>query len=370
MSTTSTPVQAPVDELEVAAYTVPTDAPEADGTLAWDATTIVVVHAHSGDEWGLGYTYADVSTAKLVESKLAGVVQGRDALDPPAIWAAMVHETRNLGRPGITSMAIAAVDVAVWDLKARILGLPLCKLIGMAHDRVPIYGSGGFTAYSIERLTEQLAGWIHGGIPRVKMKVGSSPHDDPERVRAARDAIGPNCELFVDGNGAYTRKQALSLAERFRADAQVGWFEEPVSSDDLEGLRLLRDRGPAGMAIAAGEYGYDAVYFKRMLEAGAVDVLQADITRCAGITELLRVDGMCRAHNMPLSLHCGPAIHLHPGTTLDKLVHLEYFHDHVRIEHLLFDGVVEPRDGALFPDLDRPGMGLELKRSDAQRYAA
>jgi L-alanine-DL-glutamate epimerase-like enolase superfamily enzyme len=282
----------------------------------------------------------------------------------------MVQGIRNLGRPGVASMAIAAVDLALWDLKARLLGLPLCKLIGMAHDRVPVYGSGGFTAYPLGRLTDQLAGWVAQGIPRVKMKVGSAPGDDPGRVIAAREAIGPASELFVDANGAYARKQALALAERFRADAGVSWFEEPVSSDDLAGLRLLRDRGPAGMAIAAGEYGYDAPYFRRMLEAGAVDVLQADVTRCGGITELLRVGALCRAHGMPLSLHCGPAIHLHPGLALEQLVHLEYFHDHVRIEHLLFDGVVEPREGALMPDLTRPGNGLELKHKEAERYAA
>jgi L-alanine-DL-glutamate epimerase-like enolase superfamily enzyme len=370
MTTTAARAQAPVDELEVAAYTIPTDAPEADGTLAWDATTIVVVHVYAAGECGLGYTYADVSTAKLIASKLAGIVQGRDALAPQAAWEAMVEQTRNLGRPGITSMAIAAVDVALWDLKARILGTALCTLLGMARDRVPVYGSGGFTVYPPQRLAEQLSGWVEQGIPRVKMKIGSSPTEDPERVRVAREAIGPSAELFVDANGAYSRKQALELAERFRADAQVSWFEEPVSSDDLEGLRLLRDRAPAGMPIAAGEYGYDAPYFRRMLEAGAVDVLQADVTRCAGITELLRVGALCRAHGVPLSLHCGPSIHLHPATALENFVHVEYFHDHVRIEHMLFDGVIDPRDGELWPDLERPGIGLELKRADAERYAA
>ena len=370
MSATAVQAQAPVEQLEVGAYTIPTDAPEADGTLAWDATTIVVVHAHGGGERGLGYTYADVSTAKLIASKLAGVVHGRDAMAPQAAWAAMVEQTRNLGRPGITSMAIAAVDLALWDLKARILGLPLCKLLGMARDRVPVYGSGGFTAYSPEQLAEQLGGWVDAGIPRVKMKIGSAPGEDPARVMLAREAIGPAAELFVDANGAYSRKQALDLAERFRADADVSWFEEPVSSDDLEGLRLLRDRAPAGMPIAAGEYGYDAPYFRRMLEAGAVDVLQADVTRCAGITELLRVGALCRAHGVPLSLHCGPSIHLHPAAALENFVHLEYFHDHVRIEHMLFDGVVDPIDGAIAPDLDRPGIGLELKREEAERYAA
>ncbi|HTP19881.1 MAG TPA: enolase C-terminal domain-like protein [Solirubrobacteraceae bacterium] len=367
---TATRAEVSVDELEVAAYTVPTDAPEADGTLAWDATTIVVVHAHGGGESGVGYTYADVSTAKLIASKLAGVIHGRDAMAPQAAWAAMVQQTRNLGRPGITSMAIAAVDLAVWDLKARLLGLPECRLLGMARDAVPIYGSGGFTAYSPERLADQLRGWVDRGIPRVKMKIGSVPGEDPARVALARGAIGPATELFVDANGAYARKQALELAERFRADAHVSWFEEPVSSDDLEGLRLLRDRSPAGIAIAAGEYGYDAPYFRRMLEAGAVDVLQADVTRCAGITELLRVGALCRSYGVPLSLHCGPSIHLHPAAALENFVHLEYFHDHVRIEHMLFDGVVEPVDGALTPDLERPGNGLEFKRTEAERYAA
>jgi L-alanine-DL-glutamate epimerase-like enolase superfamily enzyme len=370
MSGTATRVEAPVQDLEVAAYTVPTDAPEADGTLAWQETTIVVVHARGGGQTGIGYTYADVSTAKLVESKLAGLVEGADAMSPQSSWRAMVGAIRNLGRPGISSMAIAAVDLALWDLKARLLGLPLCKLLGMAHDQVPIYGSGGFTAYSMARLEEQLAGWVERGIPRVKMKVGSIPGDDSERVRCARDAIGPNAELFVDANGAYSRKQALALAERFRDDSDVSWFEEPVSSDDLEGLRLVRDRAPAGMNVAAGEYGYDANYFRRMLEAGAVDVLQADVTRCAGVTELLRVDGLCRARSLPLSLHCGPAMHLHPALALGQLEHLEYFHDHVRIEQLLFDGVMTPRQGALHPDLSRPGNGLELKRSEAERYAA
>jgi L-alanine-DL-glutamate epimerase-like enolase superfamily enzyme len=361
--------EALIDELEVGAYTIPTDGQEADGTLEWDATTIVVVHAYGAGERGLGYTYADVATAKLIESKLASIVQGHDVFSPAAAWEAMVAQTRNLGRPGITSMATSAVDVALWDLEARILGLPLCKLLGMVRDRVPVYGSGGFTAYSHRRLAEQLHGWVAHGIPRVKMKVGSSPADDPERVRAAREAIGPGSELFVDANGAYSRKQALELAERFREEARVSWFEEPVSSDDLAGLRLLRDRAPAGMPIAAGEYGYDAGYFRRMLEAGAVDVLQADVTRCGGITELLRIGGLCRAYNLPLSLHCGPAIHLHPATALDRFVHLEYFHDHVRIEHMLFDGVVAPREGDLVPDLERPGMGLELKAADAKRYA-
>jgi L-alanine-DL-glutamate epimerase-like enolase superfamily enzyme len=359
-----------VEWVDVDVYTVPTDAPEADGTLSWDATTIVVVRAHALDRCGLGYTYASAAAGQLVRDVLAPVVREADALAPQAAWEAMRRATRNVGRPGLASMAIAAVDTALWDLRARLLDLPLCELLGALRAEVPIYGSGGFTSYAEERLCVQLGGWVQQGIPRVKMKVGSEPERDPARVRAARAAIGPHAELMVDANGAYTRKQALALAERFHGEAQVSWFEEPVSSEDLAGLHLLRDRGPAGMAVAAGEYGWTLADFRALLDAGAVDVLQADVTRCGGITELLRVDALAAAAQVPLSLHCAPALHLHPALALSQLEHLEWFHDHVRIESLLFDGAPVPREGALHADRSRPGNGLTLKEADARRWAA
>lgn len=354
--------------VQTSVYSVPTDFPESDGTLEWKKTTVVVVETSSADVHGVGFTYADVATAKLVESLLAGIIRGRDALDIAGSWAAMVDSIRNLGRPGISSMAIAAVDFSLWDLKAKLLGVPLAKLLGTVRDGVPIYGSGGFTSYSAEQLNAQLSGWAANGISRVKMKIGRHPSEDLERVRVARRAIGEHTELFVDANGAYTRKQALAFADRFR-EYGVSWFEEPVSSDDLEGLRLLRDRSPSGMDIAAGEYGYDLPYFRRMLDRGAVDVLQADATRCGGITGFLGVGALCEAQCIPLSAHTAPALHLAVSCAVRCLRHVEYFHDHVRIENMLFDGAVQPRSGVLYPDLARPGLGLELRRSDAQRYA-
>jgi L-alanine-DL-glutamate epimerase-like enolase superfamily enzyme len=359
-----------VERLDARAYTIPTDAPEADGTLSWDATTIVVVRAHAGDAQGLGYTYASTAAATLVRDTLAGVVAGADALAPGAAWERMRRATRNLGRAGLASMAVSAVDTALWDLRARLLELPLCEALGAVQDSVPLYGSGGFTSYTADRLRAQLCGWVEQGIERVKMKVGSEPEIDPARVRTARGAAGPHVELMVDANGAYGRKQALALADRFHGECGVTWFEEPVSADDLDGLRLVRDRGPAGMEVAAGEYGWTLADFRALLDARAVDVLQADVTRCGGITELLRVDALCRAARVPLSLHCAPALHAHPALALSQLRHLEYFHDHTRIEALLFDGVPAPRGGALVPDHSRPGNGLALKESDAERWAA
>ncbi len=368
-SKTASTTRTAVEPLRVSAYTVPTDTPEADGTLQWNKTTIVIVEVQAGGTIGLGYTYADTATAQLITDLLAGVVSGRDAMDVIGSWQAMVHAIRNLGRPGIASMAIAAVDAALWDLKARLLQVPLARLLGMARDGVPVYGSGGFTSYSLEQLQNQLGGWAEAGIPRVKMKVGSNPGDDLARVRAAREAIGDETELFVDANGAYSRKQALAFAHQF-AGFGVSWFEEPVSSDDLEGLRLLRDRAPAGMDIAAGEYGYDLPYFRRMLEAGSVDVLQADASRCAGITGFLSAGALCEAYGLPFSAHTAPALHMAPCCAVPNLRHLEYFHDHVRVEQMFFEGVVSPVKGVLYPDLSRPGLGLEFKRKDAERYAA
>jgi L-alanine-DL-glutamate epimerase-like enolase superfamily enzyme len=357
----------PIERIVASAYRVPTDAPESDGTFDWNATTLVLVEATAGGLVGLGYSYTHDAAVTLVDELLESVAVGLDALALPAAWAAMVRAVRNIGRPGLVATAIAAVDVALWDLKARLLDLPLCDLLGRVRDGVPVYGSGGFTSYDEGRLRSQLGSWVDEGISRVKMKVGRDPVADPRRVHAAREEIGPDAELFVDANGAYDRKQALALAHAF-AESGVTWFEEPVSSDDLEGLRLIRDRAPGGMEIAAGEYGYDSSYFRRMLEAGAVDVLQADATRCLGITGFMDAAALCRAHHVPLSSHTAPALHLHACMAAEPVRHLEYFHDHVRIERMLFDGVTVPERGVLHPDRSRPGHGLELKRADAQSF--
>jgi L-alanine-DL-glutamate epimerase-like enolase superfamily enzyme len=367
--TVDAPAEVEVEGLQVAAFEVPTEEPESDGTLEWTSTTIIVVEAQGGGETGLGYSYGDVASAQLVSSKLANAVVGADALCPPAAWQRMQTAIRNAGRPGIGAIGVSAVDIALWDLKARLLGVCLADALPRYRARVPVYGSGGFCSYSNRPLAEHLSGWVEEGIGRVKIKVAREPARDPERLAAARDAIGAETELFVDANGAYTRKQALEWAQRFRDGWGVSYLEEPVTSEDLRGLRLLRDQGPPGLAIAAGEYGWDLPYFADMLAAEAVDILQADVTRCGGITNLIRVDGLCKAQALSLSAHCAPAVSAHACCALETLVHLEHFHDHVRLEGMLFDGTLDPVDGWLEPDRSRPGLGLELRRSDAARFA-
>jgi L-alanine-DL-glutamate epimerase-like enolase superfamily enzyme len=347
-------------KVDVHVCTIPTDEPESDGTAEWDSTTIVIVEA----EDGIGYTYCEPSAAALIRDTLAGLVHE----DVRASWLAMNRAVRNAGRPGIAACAISAVDQALWDRKARQLGASLVDLLGAAHGDVPVYGSGGFCTYSLHRLQEQLGGWASQGIPRVKMKLGRAPRDDPKRLDAAREAIGDDTELFVDANGAFTPKDALGWAERYALGWNVSWFEEPVSSGDFAGLRLLRERGPAGMDIAAGEYAYVLEDVRTIV--GCVDVLQLDVTRCLGITGVLAASGLASAHNIDVSAHCAPAMSTHAFCAVERRRHLEYFHDHVRVEEMLFDGLPELRDGVLRPDRSRPGNGLELKRKEIAKWSA
>lgn len=359
----------PIAELRAEAYRIPTDSPEADGTYAWDATTLIVVHVEADDQTGFGYTYADAAVVSLIHGALAKAVLGRDIFDIPACWMAMQRSVRNLGRSGLAACAISAVDTALWDAKARALGVPLAVLLGRCRDRVDIYGSGGFTSYSDEHLCDQLVGWVErDGCRFVKMKIGSEPDRDPERVHAAKAAIGGH-DLFVDANGAFSVKQALAFADAC-ADANIRWFEEPVTSDDVPGLRLMRERAQDQMDIAAGEYIYTPDDARRLLAANAVDVLQADATRCGGVTGFLQIGALCEAHHTDLSGHCAPAIHCHVACAVPRLRHLEWFHDHVRIEHMLFEGAPVACRGTIAPNVDRLGHGLTFKRQDAERFRA
>jgi L-alanine-DL-glutamate epimerase-like enolase superfamily enzyme len=342
-------------KVDVHACTIPTDEPESDGTAEWDSTTIVIVEV---DE-GVGYTYCEAACAQLIRAKLADLVHE----DVRNAWLAMGAALRNAGRPGIGACAISAVDQALWDRKARRLGVPLVDLLGAAHDNVPVYGSGGFCTYSLQRLQKQLGGWAEQGIPRVKMKLGREPEKDPQRLDAAREAIGDDTELFVDANGAFTAKHAVGWAERYALEWNVAWFDEPVSSADFDGLRFVREHAP--MDVAAGEYAYTPQDERNIVRC--VDGLQRDVTRCMRITGVLDV---ANAFGVDVSAHCAPAISAHVFCAVERRRHLEYFHDHVRVEELLFDGLPELRDGALHPDRSRAGNGLELKRKEIEKWSA
>jgi len=359
-----------VRAVTAASYVIPTDTPEADGTLAWDKTTMVVAYAQAGAARGIGWTYAAAAAGSVITDVLADAVVGRSALDVPGSAEAMARAVRNIGRPGIAATAILAVDIALWDLKARLLGCSLPQLLGQATDGVRIYGSGGFTTYDDQQTRDQMEGWVHqDGIPRVKIKIGESwgqrEGRDLERVALAREVIGPDAELYVDANGGYAAGQAVRVAGRL-TEYGVTWFEEPVSAQDLAGLAAVRRQVQPD--VAAGEYSWSLADSARLIDAGAVDCLQLDVTRCGGIIEFLRGAALAQAHNLEISGHCAPNLHARVGAAVPNLRHVEYFHDHQRIERMLFDGALDPDGGVLRCDPGQPGLGVTLREADAERY--
>ncbi|MGY1824909.1 enolase C-terminal domain-like protein [Blastococcus sp. SYSU DS0541] len=358
--------EVPVQAVDVAVYRLPTDRPEADGTLQWDATTAIVVRARAGGRTGTGWTYADAAAAAVVRGLLAGVVEGRSALHPQAAAHAMARAARNAGVRGLVAMGISAVDVALWDLKARLLDVPLAVLLGAVREESPVYASGGFTSYGDAATREQLEGWLDRGFDRVKIKIGESWGEavarDLARTRLARQMVGDEVALLVDANGGYTVKQAVRVG-RALDELGVVWFEEPVSSDDPDGLALVRRS--LDCDVAAGEYAARIEDFT-VLCGGAVDCLQVDASRCGGVTEWLRAAALAGGHGLEVSAHCVPALHAHLGLATPNLRHLEWFHDHERFEARLFDGAPEPRRGRVRPDPGAPGLGLALREADLE----
>lgn len=361
------PPLATVDDVTVGAWRVPTEAPESDGTLTWDATTLVGVHVSGGGLTGFGFTYAEAAAAHLIADRLAPLVLGGDAMAPQAAYHKMRVALRNSGQAGLGACAVSAVDCALWDLKARLLDLPMVHLLGPVRDRVKAYASGGFTSYAEGRLMDQLDGWLNAGFTAMKIKIGGQGILDLDRVQLTRDTIGNGADIFVDANGAYTPKLALGYAARL-GDRGVTWFEEPVSSDDLPGLRMVRQGVPGAMQVAAGEYAWSPLDIRRLAEAQAVDVLQADVTRCGGVTGFLEIAALAEAFHLPLSTHTAPSLHATVACAAQPVIHAEYFHDHVRLEGMLLDGAVRAAGGFIAPDATAPGWGLSLKQADAQAF--
>jgi L-alanine-DL-glutamate epimerase-like enolase superfamily enzyme len=356
-----------VTDSKVSVFEIPTETPEADGTIEWDSTTLLLVEVHADGKTGLGYSYGHRCLVSLIEDLLTRCVKGKNVLNLPEIWGSLGHTVRNNGEVGLTSMAISAIDIALWDLKAKILQVSLSELLGQTRPRVPVYGSGGFTNYSDEKMKAQLQQWTKQGIRKFKIKVGTDPDQDPYRVKKVREVVGDQAELFVDANGAYDFQTALKLSEAF-SKFNVTWFEQPIDPFNLDGMRELKRRLPAGMNLASGEYIYDLSDLQYGIENQAQDFIQLDATRCKGFTGFIKGAHACEMHRIPISSHCAPSLHVALGCALPNFKHIEYFFDHGRIENLIFDGVPEVIDGTLTPDLTQPGHGLKFKAQAAEKY--
>ncbi|MDG5772685.1 enolase C-terminal domain-like protein [Mycolicibacterium fortuitum] len=348
-----------ISRLDVTTYNVPTPAPESDGTLTWNATCAVVVQVGASDVTGTGWTYSSPAAAAVIAHHLRDIVLGQRPDDIAAIWAAMHRACRNYGARGLVMQALSAVDIAVWDLKARLGGRSLSDLLGRARAAVPVYGSGGFTNLDHDQLGEHIDQWRAAGCTAMKIKIGQSwgadTARDLSRVDDLRHLAGDGVALMVDANGAYTPAQARRIGHELD-DLGITWFEEPVSSDDTDSLGLLRHT--LRCDVAAGEYTSDTYDAQRL--AAVVDCLQLDVTRCGGYTGWLAAAAVAAAHNLQVSAHCAPALHLPVAAAIAHLRHIEYFIDHVRLDATLFDGVPTATDGHLHVDSSVSGHGMAV----------
>ena len=327
--------------------------------MRWDVTTAVAVTLHAAGYSGLGWTYSSPVAADIVEQHLRPIVDGARVADIDRGWQAMHRAGRNFGTRGLYLQAMSAVDIAWWDLKARVLGCSLPDLLGRCHDQVPVYGSGGFTTMSDAELAAQVDEWKHLGCTAMKIKIGQAwgtcIDRDLGRAYRLRELAGPAVEIMVDANGGYTVGQARRVGAALD-EIGVTWFEEPVSSDDTDGLAAVR--AALRCDVTAGEYAADVYDVRALLPV--IDCLQLDATRCGGYTGWRACAALARAHNLSVSAHCAPALHTPIAMATGHLRHIEYFADHARLEPELVIGAPTVIDGHVTTPPDVFGHGMSL----------
>ena len=342
------------------------DATMRDVGTTWGGIFVHIATDAGHEGLGLGVM---PGTRELIERTLAPLLIGQDPLDHERLWEAMFWAVRGYGRKGMAFCAISAVDVALWDLKGKIFDAPLYKLLGPYTDRVPIYGSGGWTHFTEDELVREQLGFVAQGIPRVKMKVGKdwgkAEREDVRRVAAVRKAIGDDVELYIDANNGYYAKQAIAMARRF-APYDVAWFEEPVLADDIAGLAEVARA--IDIPVATGEHEYTKFGFKDLIAAGGADIVQPDVGRVGGITEWLKVAHLAHAFNLPVAPHAVSVVHLHLACCTPNLRVVEVLGVELDVYRRWFTELPEQKDGWWSPFPDRPGLGLELDPHAVARY--
>lgn len=359
-----------IDDVKVHFFKIPTVSPsECDGTLCWDSTGLLVVEVQTQDFLGVGYTYTDEAAKALVKTRFAPLLKSNDPSHIQKAMQVLFVEARNIGHQGIVAAALSALDIALWDLKAKLLQIPLSDLLGRHSEKILGYWSGGFTSYSTQDFEKEWSTAKDLGFECYKMKVGSHPMQDEDRVKIARSLLAPTDKLFVDANGAYSTRQAIALAEQFYKQ-NVSWFEEPVASDNKEGLKFVRAHLPGEMELAAGEYGWDKFHFASLIQNQCVDVLQIDVTRCGGISNFLKISALAETFHIPISCHTAPYLHIDVACAVPNMRHIEVFKDHKIIEESYFDKASQFDNGYFTPNKTLPGHGLKLRWSEIKAFAA
>lgn len=343
--------------------------PPPRATTANRGALFVHVHTDAGVE-GLGFGSAVPAIRSVIEANLKDLLIGEDPFEIEKHWEAMFWRVRGYGRKGIAFCAISSLDIALWDLKAKALGLPLYRLLGPYRESVPVYGSGGWTNFSEKELIEEQTSYVERGMRSIKMKVGKdfgkSEREDLRRLAAVRKAVGDDVEILIDANNGYYAKQAIAMAREFE-QYRVGWFEEPVLADDIDGLAAVARATP--IPIATGEHEYTKFGFKDLISRGGADVVQPDLGRVGGITEWLKVAHLAHAFNLPVAPHAYALVALQVACATPNLRIVEYLGTEEQGYRAFFTDFPEPKDGMWAPYPDRPGLGVELNPETVRKYA-
>jgi L-alanine-DL-glutamate epimerase-like enolase superfamily enzyme len=315
---------------------------------------------------GLGVTFfggALTPALKAAVDALGQLVQGEDPMHVEAVAAKLRQAAGTAGPGGVFTLALSAIDTALWDIKGKALGQPVCALLGGLRDRVPTYASGALMRpHPVDYLAKAGPRLVGMGFRQMKMQCGSEATvaGSVERVRVMREAIGEDVDLMCDINQLWSVNQAIEIGKRIEP-YHLFWLEDPVAHDDYQGLARVADN--LTTPIAAGEYHYGIRPFRHMLEARSIDVVMIDLVRVGGITQWMKVAGMAEAFNLPVVSHLIPEIHVHLVAAIPNGLTVEYMPWTLR----LFEETPVLADGKLAVP-KKPGLGLTFSAEALKRY--
>ena len=360
-----------ITDIKFESYMWPRHTPITNGlyTYTHSGVNIVTVETDAGIS-GLGLC-SGISDSPEVASAIIENIKipliGKGPFDTEKHWHSM-WKPKLVGRRGITTRVIGGIDIALWDLKGRILEQPIYKLLGGFTDKIPAYIAGGYyeEGKGLKELADEMRENVDLGADAVKMKIGGvSINEDVKRVKAVRDAIGPDIKLMVDANNAYRHYQAIEIAKKME-EFDIFWFEEPVEPDDYEGSKLVTQA--TSIPVAAGENEYTRYGFRDMINSRCVDILQPDALVLGGITEYMKVAALAQSNDMDLAPHGAQELHIHLVCAVSNGLILEFYRDSVDpMWGKCFTETIKLKDGYVSVP-QSPGLGVELNTKELEKF--
>ena len=356
-----------ITEVTSAIYSRPHERPITNGKYTYTEISVVVVKVTTDDGLtGIGWAGGGSIVGETVK-ELEPYVVGEDPFNVERIWDKM-YLPKVFGRKGLTTRAISAVDIAIWDLIGKAVEKPLYQLLGGYRDTVPAYIAGGYyeEGKGLDGLSREMETNLKLGARAIKMKIGAvSLREDEKRVKAVREVIGDEVDLLVDANNAYNTYQATQMAHRLE-EYDAFWFEEPVSPDNIGGSAEVA--ASSDIPIATGENEYTRWGFRDLIEARAADIINADAQVLGGITEFRKVADLASAYEIPVAPHGSQGVHVHLVAAIPNGLIVEYYEKNTNpLEGMMFDQSLELVNGQVSPP-KRPGLGVELNEKALEPY--